>query len=101
MATDEISVNYRALRKHADSFDAVGESAAGIASRLHQRLADVEPTDYGTDDTGKAFKKEYVTSRDQLVQGIDGLVLMMRGVADGVRLTADAYEGIDKAVKGD
>ncbi|MEN3356714.1 MAG: hypothetical protein V7637_696 [Mycobacteriales bacterium] len=100
MATDEINVDYRALRKHADSFDSVGDSAAAIAGRLHERLAAVEPTDYGTDDTGKAFKKEYVTSRDQLVQGIDGLVLMMRGVADGVRLTADAFEGIDKAVTG-
>jgi uncharacterized protein YukE len=101
MANDHIDVNTRALRKNADSFDRAGDTAADIASRLHQRLAAVEPTDYGTDDTGKAFQKEYVDSRNQLVPGIDGLVDMLRGVADGIRATADSYEGIDHAVRGD
>jgi len=100
MASDEIRVNPNALRKNATAFDRSADTANGIAGRLRDGVHRLDPKNYGDDDTGEAFQKEYVKSRDQLVQGIDGIVAMIRAVAEGVRMTADAYQQADDVVRG-
>ncbi|GAA5058351.1 WXG100 family type VII secretion target [Nocardia callitridis] len=85
-----------ALRATQPRFADVARRVTDMASTLRAAL-DAEGECWGHDETGKHFASDYVTARDEALQGTDGLATTFGGLADNVRTIADTLEAQDQA----
>lgn len=82
------------LRAAAPQVEAVAEALAGARSRLLSVL-DGEGDSWGADEAGLAFAANYTPAAEGAVTALRALAGLVRGVADGLRDTANLVEGTD------
>jgi uncharacterized protein YukE len=90
-----VSSNYFAvdpdgLAKNAPNVRAYSDQMRQVVTRLQSRLDELGDC-WGDDPMGKAFAEQYLTPRDQMISGLQGIVDVLDSTADGLETMAKGF----------
>ncbi|KUN92550.1 WXG100 family type VII secretion target [Streptomyces caeruleatus] len=90
MSSDYFAVDPEGLAKNAPNMRAYSDQMRQVLTRLQSRLNELGDC-WGDDPMGKAFAEQYLTPRDQMFSGLQGLVDVLDSTADGLETMAKGF----------
>jgi uncharacterized protein YukE len=88
--SDYLAVDPDALAKNAPHVRAFSDQMRNVVTRLQGRLDSLGDC-WGDDPMGKAFATNYLNPRDQMFDGLSGLVDVLDSTADGLETMAKGF----------
>lgn len=91
---DYTIVQPEALLAQSTRFTTSADAAWGVAADLEDGMNDRHGC-WGTDEVGSAFAQQYLSTSEQLKDGVVGVVELMRTIGGGLARTARLYQDAD------
>ncbi|MFF4799266.1 WXG100 family type VII secretion target [Streptomyces sp. NPDC001351] len=98
MSSDYFAVDPDRLAKNAPQVRAFSDQMRQVLSQLETRMNELGDC-WGDDPMGKAFAEQYVTPRDQMVEGLQGIVEVLDSTADGLETMAKGFHQTEEQAK--
>jgi uncharacterized protein YukE len=99
MSDGYLDIDTSAMRSCAGNFDTVHEQASTAYSKLVTEMNRIGVV-WGDDKFGRQFKKDYVSSANNQVEGMAAFVRSLGQIGDSMRDSAKQYEEAEKAAQG-
>jgi uncharacterized protein YukE len=88
--SDYFAVDPEGLAKNAPNVRAFSDQLLGVVSRLQSGLASLGEC-WGDDPMGQAFAAQYLRPRDEMFDGLNGIVSVLDSTADGLQTMAKGF----------
>ncbi|NUR01124.1 MAG: WXG100 family type VII secretion target [Streptomyces sp.] len=98
MSSDYFAVDPDRLAKNAPQVRAFSDQMRQVLSQLESRMNELGDC-WGDDPMGKAFAQQYLTPRDQMVEGLQGIVDVLDSTADGLETMAKGFHQTEEQAK--
>ena len=95
MSSNYLAVDPDGLAKNAPNVRAYSDQMRQVVTRLQSRLGELGDC-WGDDPMGKAFEEQYVTPRDQMISGLQGIVDVLDSTADGLETMAKGFHATEE-----
>ncbi|WP_030935805.1 WXG100 family type VII secretion target [Streptomyces sp. NRRL S-646] len=98
MSSDYFAVDPDGLAKNAPQVRAFSDQMRQVLSQLESRMNELGDC-WGDDPMGKAFAQQYLTPRDQMIDGLKGIVDVLDSTADGLETMAKGFHQTEEQAK--
>ncbi|WP_328779543.1 WXG100 family type VII secretion target [Streptomyces canus] len=94
MSSNYFAVDPDGLAKTAPYVRAYSDQMRQVVTRLQSSL-DEYGNCWGDDEMGKAFEEQYLTPRDQMIDGLKGIAEVLDSTADGLETMAKGFHATE------
>ncbi|QKZ15960.1 WXG100 family type VII secretion target [Streptomyces chartreusis] len=94
MSSNYFAVDPDSLAKNAPNVRAYSDQMRQVVTRLETRLRELGDC-WGDDPMGKTFAEQYVSPRDQMIEGLKGIVDVLDSTADGLQTMAKGFHATE------
>ncbi|MGW3118217.1 WXG100 family type VII secretion target [Streptomyces sp. NPDC001107] len=98
MSSDYFAVDPDRLAKNAPQVRAFSDQMRQVLGQLESRMNELGDC-WGDDPMGKAFAQQYLTPRDQMIDGLKGIVDVLDSTADGLETMAKGFHQTEEQAK--
>jgi uncharacterized protein YukE len=98
VSSDYFAVDPDRLAKNAPQVRAFSDQMRQVLSQLESRMNELGDC-WGDDPMGKAFAQQYLTPRDQMIDGLKGIVDVLDSTADGLETMAKGFHQTEEQAK--